>query len=179
MAEVWQGFTYFRRHDVVIAKITPCFENGKGAYLGSLPTEHGFGTTEFIVLRANHKRAPEYLYLLTTLKMLRTIGADNMTGAAGQQRVPVEFLRQFILPVPLLSEQRSILVALSCKTKQLTNAISRTRLIADVVTGKLDVCGVALPTLDAGEALDDLDHDAETAWEESEEAEEPTDADSG
>lgn len=52
ISEVWEGYTYFRRNDVVMAKITPCFENGKGGLLDTLPTEIGFGTTEFVVLRA-------------------------------------------------------------------------------------------------------------------------------
>ena len=51
LSQVWNGFTYFRRGDVVMAKITPCFENGKGAYLERLETDFGFGTTELIVLR--------------------------------------------------------------------------------------------------------------------------------
>src|SRR5438094_801188 len=49
--EVWDGFTYFRINDVIIAKITPCFENGKGALLTNLENDIGFGSTEFHVLR--------------------------------------------------------------------------------------------------------------------------------
>jgi hypothetical protein len=51
-SSVWSGFTYFRRGDVLVAEITPCFENGKGPCRDSLPTEIGFGSTEFHVLRA-------------------------------------------------------------------------------------------------------------------------------
>ena len=85
---VWNGFTYFRRNDVLVAKITPCFENGKGACLNALSTEVGFGSTEFHVLRAGRSISPRFLYLLTTLPNFRQSGADEMTGAAGQQRVP-------------------------------------------------------------------------------------------
>lgn len=187
VAEVWEGFTHFSRNDVVVAKITPCFENGKGAYLGNLPTEYGFGTTEFIVLRANQQINPEYLYLLTTLKKLRKLGADNMIGAAGQKRVPLEFLRHFVVPVPPVVEQRSILNSLSLETKRLAQIIDRTRreidliseyrtrLISDVVTGKLDVRGVELPATDEAEVLEDIEIDEDTESEELIESEEVAD----
>lgn len=107
-ASVWNDFTYFRRSDVLVAKITPCFENGKGACLDSLPTPVGFGSTEFIVMRANNGLAPQYLYRVTTLAEFRALGADAMTGSAGQQRVPSEFVRDFASAVPPLSEQDAI-----------------------------------------------------------------------
>jgi type I restriction enzyme, S subunit len=53
LEDVYTGYTYFRNNDVVIAKITPCFENGKGALMGGLTNGVGFGTTEFHVMRAN------------------------------------------------------------------------------------------------------------------------------
>jgi type I restriction enzyme, S subunit len=108
ISEVWNGFTYFRRSDVLIAKITPCFENGKGACLTSLPTEVGFGSTEFIVLRAGPSIMPEFLYRVSTLSEFRALGADAMNGAAGQQRVPPDFVRGFICGLPSIEEQVSI-----------------------------------------------------------------------
>lgn len=105
---VWNGFSYFRRSDVLVAKITPCFENGKGACLNTLPTEVGFGSTEFHVLRAGHDISPRFLHLLTTLPDFRQSGADEMTGAAGQQRVPQAFVENYSLPLPPLAEQAAI-----------------------------------------------------------------------
>lgn len=105
---VWNGFSYFRRSDVLVAKITPCFENGKGACLNTLPTEVGFGSTEFHVLRAGHDISPRFLHLLTTLPDFRQSGADEMTGAAGQQRVPQAFVKNYSLPLPPLPEQAAI-----------------------------------------------------------------------
>ena len=67
------GFTYFRKGDVLLAKITPCFENGKGACLDELPTPFGFGSTEFHVLRAKHEILPQYLYRLTTHREFRQL----------------------------------------------------------------------------------------------------------
>ena len=105
---VWNGFTYFRRGDVLVAKITPCFENGKGACVDSLPTEIGFGSTEFHVLRANVSVLPQFLYRLTTISEFRRLGADAMTGAAGQQRVPQAFIGNFPIGLPPISEQAAI-----------------------------------------------------------------------
>ena len=105
---VWNGFSYFRRNDVLVAKITPCFENGKGACLDALPTAVGFGSTEFHVLRAGHDISPRFLHLLTTLPDFRQSGADAMTGAAGQQRVPQAFVENYSLPLPPLAEQAAI-----------------------------------------------------------------------
>ena len=105
---VWNGFTYFRRADVLVAKITPCFENGKGACLDALSTEIGFGSTEFHVLRAGSSISPQFLYRLTTLAQFRHSGAEEMTGAAGQQRVPQAFVANYPLPLPPLAEQAAI-----------------------------------------------------------------------
>jgi len=102
------GFTYFRRGDVLIAKITPCFENGKGACLEALPTEIGFGSTEFIVSRPIPSVLSKFFYRITTLSEFRNLGADAMTGAAGQKRVPMTFVGNFQAAIPSLLEQQRI-----------------------------------------------------------------------
>lgn len=153
-SEVWEGYTYFRRNDVVMAKITPCFENGKGGLLDALPTEIGFGTTEFIVLRAEERRIrPAFLAKLLSLRTFRALGADAMTGAAGQQRVPLGFVKNFEIALPPLDEQDRILGTLQAATEEQDAAIERIRseialireyrdrLISDVVTGQVDVRG--------------------------------------
>ncbi len=154
ISEVWEGYTYFRRNDVVMAKITPCFENGKGGLLDTLPMDIGFGTTEFIVLRPVVRRVrPAFLATLLSLKTFRILGADAMTGAAGQQRVPLDFVKNFQIALPPLEEQDEILVSLGTATEEQDSAIERIkseialireyrdRLIADVVTGQVDVRG--------------------------------------
>ncbi|WP_454258631.1 NADAR domain-containing protein [Pseudoxanthomonas mexicana] len=153
-SEVWEGYTYFRRNDVVMAKITPCFENGKGGLLDALPTEIGFGTTEFIVLRAAERRIrPAFLAKLLSLRTFRALGADVMTGAAGQQRVPLGFVKNFRIAIPPLDEQGRILDTLQTATEEQDAAIERIRseialireyrdrLIADAVTGQVDLRG--------------------------------------
>lgn len=149
--ELWQGFTYFRRGDVVVAKITPCFENGKGACLKTLPTKIGFGTTELIVLSPSEKVLADYLYEITMLTDFRFLGAQSMTGAAGQQRVSSNFISNFFVPVPPEDDQVQLIIFIGnfkTKFKILLDAAHReialirefrTRLIADVVTGKVDV----------------------------------------
>ena len=153
-SEVWEGYTYFRRNDVVMAKITPCFENGKGGLLDTLPTEIGFGTTEFIVLRAAERRIrPAFLAKLLSLRTFRVLGADAMTGAAGQQRVPLGFVKNFRIALPSLDEQDRILSTLQTATAEQDAAIERIRseitlireyrdrLIFDAVTGQVDLRG--------------------------------------
>lgn len=157
VSEVWQGYTYFRRNDVVIAKITPCFENGKGACLDQLKSEFGFGTSEFIVLRAKEEVYPQYLYLITTTRMFRIFGSEAMTGAAGQQRVSSSFVKNFMVPVPPKGEQEAIIKVIHEQSgkydviiKQAKDEINllreyKNRLISDVVTGKIDIRDIRLP----------------------------------
>lgn len=106
--EVSKGYTYFERNDVLLAKITPCFENGKAAFLDSLPHAVGFGSTEFHVLRATSKIDPKYLFYMVWNPRFRFSGERNMTGSAGQKRVPVDFLKKYKIPLPPLEEQKRI-----------------------------------------------------------------------
>ena len=115
---VSNGFTFFADGDVVVAKITPCFENGKGAECKGLINGFGFGTTEFHVLRSKHLDS-RYLFYITASEPFRTIGATEMSGAAGQKRVPESFLQNLIVPLPPLPTQRRIAAYLDCKTRQI------------------------------------------------------------
>lgn len=131
VSEVWNGFTYFRKGDVLIAKITPCFENGKGACLDGLPTSIGFGSTEFVVLRPLRKVLPKFLYRTTLLDGFRTLGAMNMIGAAGQQRVSIDFIKNFPVAVPPLAEQEAIVHYLDYVDRRIRRYIrSRQKLIS-------------------------------------------------
>ncbi|WP_219322634.1 restriction endonuclease subunit S [Methylovirgula sp. HY1] len=106
--EVKKGYTYFERGDVLLAKITPCFENGKATRTGSLKNEVGFGSTEFHVFRASEDALPDYIFHAVWNPAFRSAGSMNMTGSAGQKRVPVDFLKRFEIPLPPLDEQRRI-----------------------------------------------------------------------
>ena len=103
------GFTYFERGDVIFAKITPCFENGKGALLDNLKSEYGFGSTEFHVLRSfNNIFTKEYLNYIVTSDGFMKIGETFMQGSAGQKRVTTEFVKEFQIPLPPLPTQTAI-----------------------------------------------------------------------
>ena len=132
-SSVWNGFTYFRRDDILVAKITPCFENGKGACLDSLSTEIGF--------RINRISCSEIkLLYLTTVSVstdhscrIRYSGADEMTGAAGQQRVPQAFVANYPLALPPLAEQTAIARYLDHADERIRRYVSsRERLIEPV-----------------------------------------------
>lgn len=105
---VQKGFTAFRKGDILVAKITPCYENNKIA-LAEIDTEYGFGSTEFHVVRCDHSKL-EKRYLLHLLRAdeVREVGEKRMTGSAGQKRVPKSFLEQLQIPLPPLDEQKRI-----------------------------------------------------------------------
>ena len=104
--EVKVGFTYFAENDVLFAKITPCMENGKGAVAVDLCNGIGFGSTEFHVLRPLAGRSnPYWLYSLTVFDTFRKDATANMTGSAGQRRVPSIFLDKYKVTLPPLELQ--------------------------------------------------------------------------
>ncbi|OYS12669.1 hypothetical protein CBF50_06035 [Lactobacillus johnsonii] len=105
-SEVKKGFTYFLENDVLFAKITPCMENGKGAVATGLKNKKGFGSTEFHVLRPiKGKSNPYWLYTLTSFQSFRKLAELNMTGSAGQKRVPIKFLQNYKVVVPPIELQ--------------------------------------------------------------------------
>lgn len=90
-----RGYTLFQRGDVIVAKITPCFENGKVALLSDLETDFGLGSTEFHVLRAKAGHDPRFIYHWTRHPAFLRAGEASMTGSAGQRRVPAGFFERF------------------------------------------------------------------------------------
>lgn len=100
------GFTSFKKGDIIIAKITPCFENGKGALLDNITEEYGFGSTEFHVIRS--RQCNHFIYFHTISYAFRKRLESQMTGSAGQKRVPADSVSSYKLPVPPLPEQQKI-----------------------------------------------------------------------
>lgn len=92
LSEVKKGYTYFKKGDVLFAKITPCMENGKVAHATNLRNDVGFGSTEFHVIRAGDDVLPEYIYSLVSSSAFRVEAQTKMTGSAGQKRVPKDFI---------------------------------------------------------------------------------------
>lgn len=107
--EVKKGFTNFRNGDILFAKITPCMENGKGCIVNDLKNGVGFGSTEFHVLRPKLEHVTsEWIYYLTSWPEFRKECEKNMTGSAGQKRVPKTFLENYQIDIPSLDEQERI-----------------------------------------------------------------------
>lgn len=107
--EVKKGFTNFQNGDVLFAKITPCMENGKGAVAKDLKNGYGFGSTEFHVLRPDYSKVTsEWLYYLTSWNAFRKDAEINMTGSAGQKRVPKTFLEKYEVNLPEVEKQNEM-----------------------------------------------------------------------
>ena len=104
--DVKNGFTYFCDRDVLFEKITPCMENGKGAVAVGLKNGIGFGSTEFHVLRPIIDKSNSYwIHSLTSFEIFRKKAEENMTGSAGQKRVPATFLENIQVSVPPINIQ--------------------------------------------------------------------------
>jgi len=125
IADLYNGFTFFRKNDVIVAKITPCFENGKGAILNKLATDLGFGSTEFHVLRAKENINNLFLYYITKSEIFMKVGEAFMSGAAGQKRVPTDFISDFPLVTPHPEYQTTIANYLDRKTVQIDKLIAQ------------------------------------------------------
>lgn len=107
-ADVAKGYTSFASGDVLLAKITPCFENGKIAQ-ANLTKRIGFGSTEFHVIRPHpDKLDARYTHHFLRLDPIRVAGERRMTGSGGQRRVPEAYLAELPIPLPPLAEQRRI-----------------------------------------------------------------------
>ncbi len=108
LEEVWKGYTHFQNDDVIFAKITPCMENGKIALASNLHNDIACGSTEFHVLRSLGAVLPLYVWYFLRQRSFLRDAEQRMTGAVGQRRVPVNFLKETNLAIPPLNEQRRI-----------------------------------------------------------------------
>jgi type I restriction enzyme S subunit len=160
IGELESGYTYFAEGDVAIAKITPCFENGKGAVMSGLHGGLGFGTTELIVARPSPQHlVGSYLHRIFTSRPFMQQGEANMYGAGGQKRVPDDFVRDFAIALPPVDEQALIndfldretakVDALVAEQEQLITLLKEKRqaVISHVVTKGLDP---SVPMKDSG-----------------------------
>jgi type I restriction enzyme S subunit len=106
--EIKKGYTHFAEGDVGLAKITPCFENGKSAAFRNLTGGIGSGTTELHIVRPVIVGPDFVLLFLKTPHFIET-GISKMTGTAGQKRVPTEYFAYSPFPLPPLAEQHRII----------------------------------------------------------------------
>ena len=132
-AAVKKGYTYFERGDILVAKITPCFENGKATGTDDLKHGVGFGSTEFHVLRPSPDLDRRYLFYLLWNERFRQSAAKGMTGSAGQKRVPADLLKRLEIPLPPLDEQQRIAAILD-KADSLRNKRKQAIALLDSLT---------------------------------------------
>ncbi len=125
VGELLTGYSYFANGDVLMAKVTPCFENGKAALVEELPDEHGFGSTEVTTLRTSTELGPAFLYYLVRSDHFRQDSIASMTGAGGLKRVPDEHIRSFETPIPPVPEQRQIADFLDRETAKIDALIDK------------------------------------------------------
>lgn len=103
------GYTYFQEGDILIAKITPCMENGKCALAINLPTKIGFGSSEFHVIRCHNDKQKEYIFALLNNPNIRRVAEQNMTGSSGHRRVPEDFYSNLKIPIPKEDIQKKLI----------------------------------------------------------------------
>ncbi|EJB6334737.1 N-6 DNA methylase, partial [Campylobacter coli] len=106
--EVRKAYTYFIENDILIAKITPCMENGKCAIAKNLTNNIGFGSTEFHIFRAKTGLDSSFLFYNLNQQNIREKAALAMTGASGHKRVPISFYENLTIPLPPLEIQEKI-----------------------------------------------------------------------
>jgi len=124
LSEVNRGYTSFKEGDVLFAKITPCMENGKSAVARGLKAGVGYGSTEFHVLRPATDIDARLLYYFVAQQPFRQTARAQMTGSAGQLRVPALFLAEAKFPLAPLPEQQRIVAAIEEQFTRLDAAVA-------------------------------------------------------
>lgn len=109
LSEVINGYTYFAENDILLAKVTPCFENGKLGIAKNLCNQIGFGSSEYIVLRAKDIKS-EYIYYNLSSESFRNNGKKLMIGACGLKRLPKDYVNNFEIHFPESSKEQEEIV---------------------------------------------------------------------
>lgn len=122
ISEVSASYTYFRDEDVLLAKVTPCFENGKAGIARNLLNGHGLGSSEFYVLRPTSLVMSEWIYFCVMHPLFRDAATAQMTGTGGLQRIPKAFVENFHIPLPPLEMQKEIVTEIEGYQKVINGA---------------------------------------------------------
>ena len=153
LGEVYSGYSYFSDGDIIMAKVTPCFENGNIAIVEKMENKVGFGTTELHVLRVNEKVNNKYLYYLLQENGFKSKAISSMYGVGGLKRIPTEFIANFEIYILDVKEQIEIIKYIERKLNNIDIILKETNksiekikeykksLISEVITGKIDVRG--------------------------------------
>jgi len=136
LGTVLDGYTYVGEGDVIIAKITPCFENGKGAVATSLKNGVAFATTEVIPLRCHNNRDRQFLYYLLSSSPFRPLAEGSMYGAGGQKRVSDNFVANYSFALPSEDERVQIATFLDRETAKIDRLIAKQEALIDLLKEK-------------------------------------------
>jgi type I restriction enzyme M protein len=115
LSEVTTSYTYFKDGDVLLAKVTPCFENGKAGIARGLRNGIGFGSSEFYVLRPTDTALPEWVFMCAATPAFRAWATPQMTGTGGLQRVPRSVVESYQIPIPPLATQQAIVAEIEAE----------------------------------------------------------------
>ncbi|MDY3245371.1 restriction endonuclease subunit S [Campylobacter sp.] len=122
LEEVKGNYTYFIENDIILAKITPCMENGKCAIAKDLTNQIGFGSSEFHVFRTdNTKINIKFLFVFLNRDDIRKRAEKSMTGSSGHRRVPISFYENLQIPLPPLDAQEKIVQAIESIEQKISN----------------------------------------------------------
>lgn len=150
VSNLTQGLTFFKENDIVLAKVTPCFENGNIAIAKNLVNNCGFGSSELFVFRVKSINRKYLFYLLQEGK-IKDVCKSTMIGTGGLKRISPIFMKNIQLPIPPLFEQQSIVDYLDQRCSEIDDLISikqqkieklkeyKKSLIFECVTGKRKV----------------------------------------
>lgn len=123
--DVYDGYSYFCNRDILIAKVTPCFENRNIAVADGLVNGVGFGSTEINVIRTNEKGHNRFLYYRLQEEQFRKIAISEMRGTGGLKRVPTEIFESFSIGLPDIEEQAAIAATLDRETARIDALIQK------------------------------------------------------
>lgn len=149
-AEIEGSYTPYAEGDIVLAKVTPCFENGNCSIMTDLASNVGLGSSELFVLRAKHINSRYLFYFIRNIGFIQA-GKATMTGTGGLKRVSSDFVNNCVIPIPSEFEQQQIVDYLDTKCIQIDSIIEekeklildlemyKKSLIYEVVTGKRKV----------------------------------------
>ncbi|WP_289089709.1 restriction endonuclease subunit S [uncultured Bacteroides sp.] len=118
-----QGLTFFKENDIVMAKVTPCFENGNIAIAKNLINNCGFGSSELFIFRVRNINRKYFFYLLQEEK-IKEVCKSTMIGTGGLKRISPTFMRNLLLPIPTTLEQQSIATYLEQKCSEIDELIT-------------------------------------------------------
>ncbi|OCH11479.1 restriction endonuclease subunit S [Aliivibrio sp. 1S128] len=134
--DVYDGYTYFKNGDVLIAKVTPCFENKNMAIAAGLTNGIGFGSSEIYVLRPNDLINNRFLYYRLQEDNFMAVATGAMTGAGGLKRVPSETVNNFTIAIPTTNDQTQIAAFLDHETAKIDTLIEKQQQLIELLKEK-------------------------------------------